>query len=147
MTCAELAAGVWFWLLAAVDAGRGNADASDAMTDILAQVAANVEGSRNAGNAILYEAVSTIMGIETIGGLRVMAVNVLGRFLGNRDNNIRYVALNTLAKVGCRPWGMGSSKLRVGLCLSVKTSHTAASNALRLLAKTWLAGTPAVLVH
>jgi hypothetical protein len=52
------------------------------------------------GNAILYEAVSTIMGIETIGGLRVMAVNILGRFLANRDNNIRYVALNTLAKVG-----------------------------------------------
>jgi hypothetical protein len=40
------------------------------------------------------------MGIETIGGLRVMAVNILGRFLANRDNNIRYVALNTLAKVG-----------------------------------------------
>jgi len=38
-------------------------------------------------------------GIETIGGLRVMAVNILGRFLSNRDNNIRYVALNTLAKV------------------------------------------------
>lgn len=69
------------------------------MTDILAQVAANVEGNRNAGNAILYEAVSTIMAIETIGGLRVMAVNILGRFLANRDNNIRYVALNTLAKV------------------------------------------------
>lgn len=82
--------------------GRGNADASDAMTDILAQVAASVEGGRNAGWAILYEAVATIMGIETIGGLRVMAVNILGRFLANRDNNIRYVALNTLAKVGLR---------------------------------------------
>lgn len=70
------------------------------MTDILAQVAASVEGGRNAGWAILYEAVATIMGIETIGGLRVMAVNILGRFLANRDNNIRYVALNTLAKVG-----------------------------------------------
>ena len=82
-------------------AGKGNAEASDAMTDILAQVAANVEGAKNAGNAILYECVNTIMGIETIGGLRVMAVNILGRFLANRDNNIRYVALNTLAKVGC----------------------------------------------
>jgi hypothetical protein len=69
------------------------------MTDILAQVAASVEGGRNAGWAILYEAVATIMGIETIGGLRVMAVNILGRFLANRDNNIRYVALNTLAQV------------------------------------------------
>lgn len=39
------------------------------------------------------------MGIEAIGGLRVLAINILGRFLANKDNNIRYVALNTLAKV------------------------------------------------
>lgn len=41
----------------------------------------------------------TIMAIEAEGGLRVLAVNILGRFLMNRDNNIRYVALNTLCKV------------------------------------------------
>lgn len=51
-----------------VRTGRGNADASDAMTDILAQVAANVEGARNAGNAILYEAVNTIMGAWGVWG-------------------------------------------------------------------------------
>jgi len=79
--------------------GRGCADTSDIMSDVLAQVAANVDGTKNAGNAILYEAVQTIMGIESIAGLRVLAVNVLGRFLANRDNNIRYVALNTLSKV------------------------------------------------
>lgn len=28
-----------------------------------------------------------------------MAVNIMGRFLTNKDNNIRYVALNTLAKM------------------------------------------------
>lgn len=39
------------------------------------------------------------MGVESIGGLRVLAVNTLGKFLANRDNNMRYVALNTLAKV------------------------------------------------
>jgi hypothetical protein len=88
-------------------AGAGNAAASDAMTDILAQVAAGVEGGRNGGWAILYEAVATIMGIETVGGLRVMAVNILGRFLAARDNNIRYVALNTLAKVGVPRGGGG----------------------------------------
>lgn len=31
----------------------------------------------------------TIMAVESIGGLRVLAVNILGRFLGNKDNNIR----------------------------------------------------------
>ena len=39
------------------------------------------------------------MSVESIGGLRVLAVNILGRFLANKDNNIRYVALNTLARV------------------------------------------------
>lgn len=79
--------------------GHGSAEASDAMSDALAAVAANTDGSRNAGNAVLYETVQTIMAIESIGGLRVLAVNILGRFLANRDNNMRYVALNTLTKV------------------------------------------------
>ena len=159
--------------------GHGDAEVSDQMSDVLAQVATNTEAIRNAGNAILYEVVQTIMGTESIGGLRVLAINILGRysiiqgslkkmmktlhfpvaymhqehvtrclwiryesytvkeghsclrsrglkgcvrqqpikdnlfqrigelsestflcrFLGNKDNNIRYVALNTLAKV------------------------------------------------
>ncbi|KAK9904228.1 hypothetical protein WJX75_007294 [Coccomyxa subellipsoidea] len=79
--------------------GAGSASASDAMSDILAQVATNTEGTRNAGNAILYECVQTIMGVESSGGLRVLAINILGRFLANKDNNMRYVALNILARV------------------------------------------------
>ncbi|CAA2988678.1 AP-1 complex subunit gamma-2-like [Olea europaea subsp. europaea] len=78
--------------------GQGDADASDSMNDILAQVATKTESNKNAGNAILYECVSTIMTIEENGGLRVLAVNILGRFLSSRDNNIRYVALNMLMK-------------------------------------------------
>lgn len=31
------------------------------------------------------------MAIEDIGGLRVLAINILGRFLANKDNNIRYI--------------------------------------------------------
>lgn len=78
--------------------GHGDADCSDYMNDILAQVAAKTESNKNAGNAILYECVATIMGIEATSGLRVLAINILGRFLSNRDNNIRYVALNMLMK-------------------------------------------------
>lgn len=52
-------------------------------------MATKTESNKNAGNAILYECVATIMSIEYNGGLRVLAVNILGRFLSSRDNNIR----------------------------------------------------------
>ncbi|TEB36632.1 Adaptor protein complex AP-1 gamma subunit [Coprinellus micaceus] len=79
--------------------GKGDEQASEAMNDILAQVATNTDGAKNVGNSILYETVLTVLEIEADTGLRVMAINILGKFLSNRDNNIRYVALNTLNKV------------------------------------------------
>jgi AP-1 complex subunit gamma-1 len=75
--------------------GRGDATASETMNDILAQVATNTESTKNVGNAILYEAVLTVLEIEADSGLRVMAINILGKFLTNRDNNIRYVRAPT----------------------------------------------------
>ncbi|KAK2506905.1 hypothetical protein MC885_016865 [Smutsia gigantea] len=83
--------------------GRNHEESSEIMNDLLAQVATNTDTSRNAGSAVLFETVHTIMDIRSAAGLRVpshvLAVNILGRFLLNSDKNIRYVALTSLLRL------------------------------------------------
>ncbi|XP_072219207.1 AP-1 complex subunit gamma-like 2 isoform X1 [Leuresthes tenuis] len=79
--------------------GRNNEVASDAMNDLLAQVATNTDSTKTVGNAVLYETVLTVLDIKSESGLRVLAVNILGRFLLNNDRNIRYIAMTSLQKI------------------------------------------------
>uniref|UniRef100_A0A1A8HI25 AP-1 complex subunit gamma n=2 Tax=Nothobranchius korthausae TaxID=1143690 RepID=A0A1A8HI25_9TELE len=79
--------------------GRHNETASDAMNDLLAQVATNTDSTKTVGNAVLYETVLTVLDIKSESGLRVLAVNILGRFLLNNDRNIRYIAMTSLQKI------------------------------------------------
>ncbi|ODV94854.1 hypothetical protein PACTADRAFT_50706 [Pachysolen tannophilus NRRL Y-2460] len=67
--------------------------------DLLTQIASKIDSSKNSGHAILYEAVKTIFHINSEPSLRVLGVNILGRFLSAKDNNTKYVALNTLLTV------------------------------------------------
>ncbi|XRA98255.1 AP-1 complex subunit gamma-2 [Pycnococcus provasolii] len=82
--------------------GEDDAEASEQMSDLLASVVSNTQGTgggmKQAAYSILYECVRTIMSIKAASGLRVLAINTLGKFLGNRDNNIRYVSLSLLAQ-------------------------------------------------
>ncbi|KAJ6240719.1 ap-1 complex subunit gamma [Anaeramoeba flamelloides] len=78
--------------------GEGSKKSSKLMADILTQVGTSGGITKNVEIAILYEAVSTILSIESDSKLRVTAINTLSRFLSGRHNNSKYVALNTLLK-------------------------------------------------
>ncbi|XP_077413296.1 AP-1 complex subunit gamma-like 2 isoform X2 [Vanacampus margaritifer] len=79
--------------------GRNSESASDTMNDLLAQVATNTDSTKTVGNAVLYETVLTVLDIKSESGLRILAVNILGRFLLNNDRNIRYIAMTSLQKI------------------------------------------------
>lgn len=72
---------------------------SDEIGDILAQVATNTGSNKNSGSAVLFECVKTIMAIESVNTLRVLGINILGKFLANKDSNSKYVSLYSLQKV------------------------------------------------
>ena len=79
--------------------GEANEEISEELIDPLAQVATNITANKNAGNAVLYECVRAIMTIESSSSLRSFGISILGKFLANKDNNSRYVSLQSLKKV------------------------------------------------
>ncbi|OAF67723.1 hypothetical protein A3Q56_04539 [Intoshia linei] len=69
---------------------------SDVLTDVITH---NDLTSKNSGTAVLYEAITAIMEMNTSSNLRTLAINVMGQFLVNSDPNIKCIALNLLLKV------------------------------------------------
>ncbi|KCV72878.1 hypothetical protein H696_00449 [Fonticula alba] len=80
--------------------GAGHPQSSDLMGDILAQVRACRHTAPRPSPPpcmVIDPTVRTIMAIEAEPSLRVMAINIIGRFLANsKDNSTRYISLNTL---------------------------------------------------
>lgn len=73
-------------------------DVDPKLSDVLASVATNTDRAHNVGNALLLECVQTTLAVaRTDEELRSMAVGVLGKFLTNVDNNVRFVALDICA--------------------------------------------------
>ncbi|KAK6456519.1 clathrin associated protein complex large subunit, gamma-adaptin [Scheffersomyces xylosifermentans] len=89
------------------------------INDILTQVASNLDSGKNAAHAILYECVKTIFAIQSDQSLKILGVNILGKFLSTKDNNTRYVALDSLLSVmNIEPLAVQRHRSTIVSCLS-----------------------------
>ena len=79
--------------------GKNNSEASEEMNDLLASISTNTSSNKNTGNAVLYELARTIIVIDSNVGLKSLGSTILGKFLTHKDNNYKYIALNTLQEV------------------------------------------------
>ena len=85
--------------------------AAEKCQEVLAQVCTNTNGSKNAGNAVLYQAVRTVFSVSEESGMRAMATNILGKFLKNRDNNVKYVALRVFQEAARKGIAKGTKDI------------------------------------
>ncbi|KAG2733923.1 hypothetical protein G9P44_003448 [Scheffersomyces stipitis] len=89
------------------------------INDILTQVASNLDSGKNAAHAILYECVRTIFAIQSDQSLKILGVNLLGKFLSTKENNTRYVALDSLLSViSIEPLAVQRHRSTIVNCLS-----------------------------
>lgn len=87
--------------------------------DVLTVVALSVDSGKNAAHAVLYECVKTIFAMRLDQLLKVLGVNLLGKFLATKDNNTRYVALESLLVVmEHEPMAVQRHRATIVSCLS-----------------------------
>lgn len=94
---------------------------NEELNDILISVISGNDYARNAGGAVVHEAVKTIFSIQNLDpALKVLGINTLGELLGaKRENNNRYIALNTLLSVvEIEPLAVQRHRATIVACLS-----------------------------
>ena len=69
---------------------------AEEISGILGEVASNTNCDKNSGSAVLYECIKTVFEIECTNSLKILCINVLGKFLANKEANSRYVSLSML---------------------------------------------------
>ena len=79
--------------------GAGNKEISEEMKDIISDISTTAESSKLTSNAVQYELVKTIIGIDSDTSMKALASNILGKLLQSKDNNYKYIALNTMREV------------------------------------------------
>ncbi len=79
---------------------KNNKNLADELGDLFVSVQSITEASKQTGYALQYEIVRTINKLEANAGMKSLSNNILGKFLGSKDLNLKYIALNTLQDVG-----------------------------------------------
>jgi len=77
----------------------GKQNVADEISGILGEVATNTNSDKNSGCAVLYECVKTVMEIGSTSSLKILCLNVLGKFLKSTEPNIKYASLFMIQKV------------------------------------------------
>ena len=77
--------------------GRSSSRENEELEALLTSIQSTTDTTRkNTGNAVLYELVRCIFNYDSSKTLKSLGGSILGQFLNNKDNNYKYLALNTL---------------------------------------------------
>lgn len=79
--------------------GKGDANASNGMYEILNNCIRKADGSINAGNAVIHECVRTITAIYPNPTLLDSAAEAISRFISSKSANLRYLGITGLAEI------------------------------------------------
>lgn len=72
---------------------KGKQHVAEDISGILGEVATSTNAEKNAGCAVLSECVKTVMEIGSTSSLKILCINVLGKFLKSTEPNIKYASL------------------------------------------------------